>query len=462
MSFLKKVVRILPSSIRYNVYLKYYYSKFFHRAYNIAERETFKELFYLERLSTEEVKRYQEKCLIEFLNNAFREVPYYQKLFEEKTDKSITIESFKDIPILSKEDIRNNLESLINTSMGLASLEVRNTGGSTGCPLEFYCDDIAGAKDNAHHWYLYSKMGYEKVDVIVSCGGHEISYSKRKNNVFWKKNHKSSVWGQLSFSVLYLTEENIAVYVKKLLQVRPSILRGYPSFFDRLATYIVDNKIKVDFFIKGVNLTAEMCSTSQRENIEKAFCTKVYFEYGHTEISAYCFTQDDSYIYQSSPCYGYLEVLNQNDEPVKCGEVGRIISTGFNNVGMPFIRYDTGDLCQLIDRNGGVIRFSKIMGRNQDYIVTESGDKLYLTALIFGQHLHAFKNIIQWQMVQNSVGVVVLKIVKGYDYSHEDENEIRDNFHNVAMLIVDFIYVESIPLTQRGKHLFLIQNIKEG
>ncbi|WP_194091525.1 phenylacetate--CoA ligase family protein [Vibrio hibernica] len=127
---------------------------------------------------------------------------------------------------------------------------------------------------------------------------------------------------------------------------------------------------------------------------------------------------------------------------------------------MPFIRYDTGDMGELLFKNGGQVKFKKIVGRNQDFILSSDNQKVYLTALIFGQHLKAFKNIVQWQIVQNHIGIVELNIVKGQSFGCEDESEIINNFKSSAKITVIFKYVEEIPLTKRGKHLFLIQNIK--
>jgi phenylacetate-CoA ligase len=140
--------------------------------------------------------------------------------------------------------------------------------------------------------------------------------------------------------------------------------------------------------------------------------------------------------------------------------LGNIIVTGLNNYGMPFIRYDTGDMGVLLHKNGGVVQFKKIVGRNQDYILSKDNQKVYLTALIFGQHLRAFKNIIQWQIVQNSIGLIELKIIRGKYFSQDDEFELRYNLEKSAKIDITFKYVPIIPRTKRGKHLFLIQNIK--
>ena len=80
----------------------------------------------------------------------------------------------------------------------------------------------------------------------------------------------------------------------------------------------------------------------------------------------------------------------------------------------------------------GIVKLSQITGRTQDYIITNNGSKVAITALIFGQHFHAFKNIQKWQLQQDIPGNVKVKIVKGCEYSSEDESEIQKKFRDIC------------------------------
>jgi phenylacetate-CoA ligase len=42
-----------------------------------------------------------------------------------------------------------------------------------------------------------------------------------------------------------------------------------------------------------------------------------------------------------------VEVLDDNGQPVKGEQEGRIIITSFNNKAMPFIRYELGDIAAI-------------------------------------------------------------------------------------------------------------------
>jgi phenylacetate-CoA ligase len=234
------------------------YQVIFLRKYLKKEKDIFNELKKIESYSRDDIFKLQTKKLLEFLNYSYSNTRYYKKIFDELNIDISTIASIKKIPILTKELIRKHEDDLISKKFWKSNLGKRNTGGSTGEPLEFYADEMSGHHDNAHHRYLYSLMGHEKGDIIIDSGGTFIPRKLRDNNIYWLKESKKSVWGEYNFSVLYLTDLNVKYYIEKLISLKPSILRGYPSFFNKLATFIIKNKIKFNFKIKGINLTAEI------------------------------------------------------------------------------------------------------------------------------------------------------------------------------------------------------------
>ena len=126
---------------------------------------------------------------------------------------------------------------------------------------------------------------------------------------------------------------------------------------------------------------------------------------------------------------------------------------------MPFIRYRTGDKAVRGKTVDGKLHLKRIMGRTQDYIVNRNGDKVLLTALIFGQHFEALGKIVKWQIEQFDQGVVTMHIIRGNDYSDSDELQIGTIFDKVGNVDVIFDYVTEIDRTGRGKSPMLVQHI---
>lgn len=425
------------------------------------ERKIIGLLKQFEQMTPREIAQYQDNLLKDFLTYANNNVPYYNKIFRDHNIDTQNLADLKRIPFLDKEIITNSKTDLLSKEYPVDVLVKKNTGGSTGKPLEFYCNTEAGLLDYAHHFYHYEHMGYNDGDIILGAGAVTISESERKNNIFWKNIGQKEAFGDIKLSILYLEERTIKYYVQKLLELKPAILKGYPSLFDELAQYIIERQIHLDFKIKGVSLTSEMCSEDQRKNIAKAFSCPIYFEYGHTEVSVLCLTFDNSFIYKSMPTYGYVEVLNDDGSETPIGEIGNIVTTGFNNRAMPFIRYKTEDLGKVKSRIGGIVEFESITGRSQDYIYSKSNRKISISALTSWQHLQAFARISKWQIIQDEVGVININIVKGPSYTNRDENEILEKISRIIDVDIFFKYVPKIDRTPGGKHLFLIQNLKD-
>lgn len=417
---------------------------------------TIVELRLINQMSKGEILKLNNRLLFQMLNHANQTTLYYQDLIKSNNININDISSFKMLPLLDKNKIRGNNTSLISKNYEFRKLSKRFTGGSTGQPMEFYADRNAMIKDHAHHFYLNELIGINSEDITIGIYGMELSTEQIEKEVFYIKS-PSAVFGHYRFSSLILNDLNIYKFLEQLFSFKPSMIRGYPSTLNLLATYVIRNKIELDFPIKGIVLTSELCSKQQRLLVEAAFKTTVYFEYGNKEINIFCTSNGNNYMYSSSPLYSYVEVLNPDGTDTAIGEIGEIITTGYNNFGMPFLRYKTGDLGRLKSRNGGVVTFSELIGRSQDYLVDANGTKKYIIANIYGHKIPVFKKIQIWQLRQNLKGIVEVFIVPLKDFSNQDKQEIKVPFNKFENFEFKFNYVEDIPKTKIGKHLFVIQ-----
>lgn len=459
------------SSNEYPLFLKYFFkimNPFWwlnkvSRAAILKEREKERKqiCFYLNELNhgrfdgLDDITR---KKLSRILHYANDHCAYYRDVFHMLDFKINDSKDFTRLPLLDKAIIRKYTREIQSDEISRLDHYIMNTGGSTGEPLEF---PVSPHFDDVHQEFFYRIMGYEIGDKIVAFDGSSIPLELRNKNIFWVSSGSDIPYGSLSYSSLYLTSNTIQFYIDHILETSPSILRGYPSFLNDVAVYLISNDIKIPFRVKGVQLTAENAHSWQLDNIKRAFNTQIYFQYGHSEVAVFGYTTNDTYEYICSPLYGLTEVLNSDGSHVREGEAGEVVVTGFYNFALPFIRYRTGDLAVFNGNQNGVVRLGKIIGRTQDFVFTSDNTKVALTALIFGQHYHAFLNIRKWQLIQDHPGKVRIKIVKGLGYSDSDEAEIAGKFRSICDISVEFEYVDSIQLSKRGKYSFLVQNLSD-
>ena len=190
--------------------------------------------------------------------------------------------------------------------------------------------------------------------------------------------------------------------------------------------------------------------------------------YGHTEHASFAGECEKSEFYHLQSEYGYAELIKENGQyPENELDIAEIVATGFSNYVMPFIRYKTSDMAVYTNkvcscgRNYNLIK--GIHGRSQEQIITLDNTKIFLTSIIHGQHLDTLGRIKEYQLVQNVKGRVEVKIVKSNDFKESDAKKIKRTMESAAdnQIQVDIIFVDVIEKTGRGKHKFLIQNIKD-
>lgn len=406
------------------------------------------------------IRSFQKQKLIELCKFAYKNCEYYKEIFRKVKLDPNNLRNFDKIFTLDKQTIRKFEDKLIVKNLKPWQSYEAFTGGSTGEPLRLFLSPKVGIVDDVHQEYYLESIGFKKGDVIVSLSGNSVPANLRKRNIFWTLYSNSWPYGRIQYSSLYFNDKTGASYLDDLSDTRPAVIRGYPSAIFDVASYINSRKIKIPFKVKGIILTSEQAFDWQVNEIEKAFHTNVYFQYGHSEACIFAFSKENSREYMCSPFYGLTEVLNKEGKQVKMGSVGEIVVTGFYNYAMPFIRYRTGDMAVYGGTKDGVVILKELWGRTQDYVYGANEEKVPLTGLVFGQHYKAFRNIKKWQIIQFKKGSVLIKVVPDKYFGLKDKLEIKGKFFKLADTKVIFKYVNSIPLTKRGKYLFLIQKIK--
>lgn len=417
-----------------------------------------KKLYQYHRGKKYDFTNFSEKQLLKILKYAANNSSYYRDIIQPKFANSLKpIEIIENLPFLDKDIIRKHDKEIAAIDIQKDFIGHLTTGGSTGQPLGFY---TLGGHDFEHQKFLYKIMGYEKGDKILAMDGAVVPDYLLEKQIYWvEKSEKDLPYGSVSLSAHYLRKDTIDKYISFLQDFKPQIIRGYPSFIWDLSKYILKNQIKICFELKGVEVTSESYFEYQILDIEKAFNTKVFSQYGHAEASVFGYTIDTDMMSYCSPLYGYTEVIDSEGKHVRKGEVGEIVVTGFFNYAMPFIRYRTGDMAKYHDTKDGIVQLERIYGRTQDYIYTRDHNKILLTALVFGSHYKAFNNIKKWQIVQNIPGEITFRMQDSELINEEDMNELKESFYRVAKIKTSFEFVKEIPLTLRGKSKFLIQNL---
>jgi len=255
-------------------------------------------------------------------------------------------------------------------------------------------------------------------------------------------------------------------YIAKIREFKPDFIQAYPSVITILAKFLRKNNIEPFPSLKAILCASENLYPWQSELLRDTFKCRIWDFYGHSEQAVLAGQCEMSNYYHIQPEYGFVEIIGKDGNPVtQENEIGEIVATGFNNFIFPFIRYRTMDLAIPSKNKCGCGRnyllIKKIEGRLQELIVTKNKKLITLTALIFAQHFKAFSKIKKMQFLQEKVGKLIIKIIKTDQYLKNDEDEILKKMKKIVgkNLNISFKYVNYIPHTKNGKHLFLIQKL---
>ncbi len=394
-----------------------------------------KELELMDTLSEEEVKRVQFEKLKETLVHAYEHTKYYRELFDNvgfDVYSFASKEQLDIIPVLTKEDIRNNFEAL--QADDISDYYSATTGGSTGMPLKVLLDRESIYRERAFIYHFWSKYGYDyKKSKIASFRGTD----------FKGKNFKANpLYAEIQFNPCNINADTIKSYYKKMTSFGVDFLQGFPSAIYSFCCFARDAGLDVKGKYKAVLCASENVYDFQKKVIEEVLGCKVISFYGHSERAVFAEQYGDAYKFNDY--YGYWEI----------NDAGNVVCTGFISTKMPLIRYEVDDS---VFKNGDLY---SIKGHRDGVMYGINGE--IISAAAMNLHTDRLNKSINFQLHQKEKGVLIVRIVPFGKLKFKEIEEIRDIFQRQAgkNLTIQIEIAKEMILTQRGKYKLLIQEIK--
>jgi phenylacetate-CoA ligase len=400
----------------------------------------------------DKLEKYKFNQFKKILSHAYNNSPYYKNKYD---DLGINIDDIKEpsdinkLPFLTKEDIKNHLESIKCNNVNMKNLHFGATGGSTGEPTPFYYDKSIPVE--SFRWRYMDWWGIKPWDNGVYLWRVKEQRSLLNKIAWWPTK-------KIKLDSTILNEKNGRDIVSKINNLKPRLIQGYIGAVYELALLIINLKIKVHS-PKLVWVTSGPFIKSQREIIEKVFDSTLINEYGSSEIpwiAAQSSSLSNLHINDEGR---YVEIVNKDNNGT-----GDIIITDLLNYSTPYIRYQIGDKAMFSKREKinqkriNLNSIPEVEGRVGDKIeIPNIGiiDYSYLTT-IFDNYSNSIKG---FQLVLKKDYSLILKVVKNEDYTDSD-NEINkvkslleDSLQNKVQIKIDF--VDKIK-SDGGKTRFII------
>ena len=409
-------------------------------------------------LSPEELAAYQLNKLKKLIKYAYENVPYYQNRYKSvdiHPDDIKKLEDVQSLPLLTKDDINNNLQEFVTHDRAY-KLVSNTTGGSTGSPMKFYMERALGWWDPALQCRGRGWYGVREGEKVAFVWG-----AKRDMHDWnWQEKLKAAVRQERYLNAFNMTSQKIQAFAEMLVRWKPAMIRGYATSLELVAHYIKDHGIN-GIRPKLIETTAEKITIPQRNLFEEVFQCKVADWYTAREFGTvgYQCPQGSLHVCETR----YLETI-AHDQVVQPGEMGEVVVTSLHQYGMPFIRYKLNDLAiiepDLCSCGRGLPRLREIIGRSQDTLVTSDGHYIYGGYFIF--IFMKQPNIARYQVYQpdrNHLEIRLLcKDTPTTEWLAQIHQEVQSRFGKE--MIISVHVVDDIPLTPAGKHRFIISDVK--
>jgi phenylacetate-CoA ligase len=158
-----------------------------------------------------------------------------------------------------------------------------------------------------------------------------------------------------------------------------------------------------------------------------------------------------------------IEIIDGDGNPLPAGESGEIVVTHLATRDFPFIRYRTGDVGVLDDRQCACGRtlplLKEVQGRSTDFVIAADGTVMHGLALIYV--LRDLPAVRAFKIVQHTRERVEIMVVGGDGFSEATEASIRSGIGRRlgAGVDVDVRRVDEIPAEKSGKHRYVVSHV---
>lgn len=320
-------------------------------------------------LSEAEHQQFTEKRKKEIVAYHLQHNAYYRNFVGKET-----IENWNDIPVMTKKDFQKPLSERLSEEYNEKTVFKNKTSGSSGDPFIFAKDKYAHAMTWASIIY---RFGWYGVDFNQS-------YQARFYGIpldflgYVKERFKDFLGKRYRFTIFDLSDNVLENVLEKFMWKKFDYINGYTSSIVLFAKFLKQKNIilsEVCPTLKVCMVTSEMLFEEDKILMEKQFGIPVVNEYGASELDLIAFQNPDG-VWQVNAETLFVEIVDENNQPLPYGAEGKVVITSLYNKAHPFIRYDIGDI-GILDETSSLHKpvLKKLIGRTNDIAILPSGKK---------------------------------------------------------------------------------------
>lgn len=378
------------------------------------------------------VRTMQHKKLQELLQYMARYSPFYQEMFAKNNIDISTVNTVADLqrfPVTVKEDLQQRNYDFLCVSRDKI-IEYSSTSGTLGSPVT-----IALTENDLE------RLAFNEYSSFICADGSDKDIYQLMltlDRQFMAGMAYYSGIRKIGAGIIRLGPGVPSLQWDTIQRLKPTAIVAVPSFIIKLIQFANEHGIDINASSvkKAICIGENIRNTDFSLNIlgkkiTDAWNIKLYSTYASTEMQT-AFTEcRESKGGHKQPELIILEMLNENNFPVKPGEPGEVTITTLGVEGMPLLRYKTGDICIAHEEPCACgrtsVRLSPVVGRKKQMIKFK-GTTLYPPALF--DLLNEMDNVLDYvaEVYSNEMGTdeVLLYIVPA-QLTEECDRTIRAN-----------------------------------
>jgi len=426
-----------------------------------AQRQKYlRELCATQWLETEVLQQQQWERVQKIVEYAFTHCPYYRSRYASLgfDGKLRSWQDFRNLPILTKRDIRDHQANLLSEAFRREELVSAKTGGSTGTALTLYFDQQCQELRNAAAMRSDRWAGWDigmKVAAIWGNPPVANTFKKKLRNVLRDR--------VIYLDTMDINDASIQRFIDCWRRERPRMIFGHAHSIYILALSLQRLKIR-DLHPEGIIATSMMLLEPERCVIEAVFGCQVTNRYGCEEVGLIACECERHAGLHLNIDHLIIEFLKENGTEAEPGEEGDILLTDLLNHGMPLIRYRVEDRGVPSNRKCGCGRglplMERIVGREADFLKRPDGSLVAGVSLV-ERTLTAIPGIEQMQLLQNDLHRLLVRVVPDSHFSEATQSNLQNELQVVfgSEMVIEIQIVSCLYQTSAGKYRFAICNI---
>lgn len=415
-----------------------------------------------ERQSPDEIRERQLRALQRILRHAYDTSSFYRQRFEAAGVRPEDLRSEADLPrlpILSRQDLRQNLRHICSSAFRFEDLQESFTGGTTDAPVSLRRDFPAVRTKVAIQDAFWQWSSYRPGDKVFWIWGARTDFPQ---NPSWKWRIRQKYFMRHEFApTSWLDAATMETMRQNWNRMRPRIVAAFPGPLRQFCHYLRESGLPIHS-PRGVIYTAEALTQPDRERIQATLGAPLFEHYGSRDfgiIAGECEAHQGLHLNPSSVVVEYLPV-GSGPNPVY-----ELIVTDLNNYGMPLIRYKINDCVLSMPSTDACPcgrqypRLPAIAGRTVEVFRLPNG--AMVPGITLDRVVKAAPGLVKTQFVQESLAQFRLRYVAGPDFDASQLQKLRQTLDNFFPPGVQFEFepVADIEREASGKTRFCISKL---